>query len=194
VIGVLVREAIGRLLSPSQVQGRAMLVIACFGLAANLANLLLLSRHSRSDINVRGAYLHVVGDLLGSVAAVVAGILLVLTGWNRADPLLSLAICAVLGMSSWGLMKDAIHILLEGTPSHLDLEAVRSALLGLEGVREVHDLHLWSLSSGTESMTGHLVVRDGVDPQAVLEAGSDMLDKRFGVHHVTLQIESGKKR
>lgn len=189
VIGALLREAVGRLAQPPEVRAGPMLAIAAGGLAANLIGLSLLSRGGKEDINVRGAYLHVFSDLLGSVGAVLAGLVLVLTGWRAADPLFSLAICVILGVSSWGLLKDSIHILLEGAPSHLDLESIRSALLSIEGVQEVHDLHLWSLTSGTESMTGHLVVKPGEDTQRVLEAGSALLDERFGLHHVTLQIE-----
>ncbi len=192
LIGVLLHAAVARLLAPPEVKGLPMLVIALIGLAANLGCLAFLSGHGHEDLNIRGAYLHVLSDALGSVGAVLAAAALLTTGWRYADPLVSLAIGVLMAQSSWGLIRDSVHILLEGTPPRLELEKVRAALLELDGVSEVHDLHLWCLSSGTESMTGHLVVREGADAQKLLADGAEMLGRRFALHHVTLQIESAK--
>jgi cobalt-zinc-cadmium efflux system protein len=189
VIGAILREAFIRIGRPEAVHAFGMLVIASIGLTANLLSIWLLKEHGTHDINVRGAYLHVLADALGSVGALIAALVLLTTGWVYADSLMSVAICGILGWSSWGLIKESIHILLEGAPIHLDLEHVRASLLDLEDVTEVHDMHLWSLSSGKESMTCHLVVSDDADTKRVLRAGAEMLKSRFGLDHVTLQIE-----
>lgn len=191
MVGVLLREAWERFHSPVDVRAPEMLAIAALGLACNAVSALLLYRHSRDNINLRAVLLHVLSDALGSVGAIAAGLVLWTTGWAPADPLATLFICVVISLASFKLVRDSIHILMEGAPSHLDLDSVREALLGLDGVAEVHDLHLWSLSSGTESMSGHLVIRRERECQAVLKAGQDLLQERFGISHVTLQIEEG---
>lgn len=193
VIGLITRDAFVRLAHPPEVQSGPMLAIACVGLVGNLLAALALYRHSHTNLNVRGAFLHVLADALGSIGAIAAGVVMVTTGRHEADAIASLFICLVIAWSSWGLVRDAVHILLEGVPPHLDLEAVRGTLAGLEGVSEVHDLHLWSLSSGTESLTAHLVVAKGADNQKVLDAGSTLLDEIYGLKHVTLQIETVKE-
>jgi cobalt-zinc-cadmium efflux system protein len=189
VIGAILREAFVRIGRPEPVNASLMLIVASLGLIANMLSIWLLKEHGEHDINVRGAYLHVLADTMGSVGALMAALVILATGWLYADSFMSIAICGVMGWSSWVLIKESIHILLEGAPIHLDLEMIRSSLLDLEHVTEVHDLHLWSLTSGKESMTGHLVVRDGADTQSVLRSGADMLKSRFGLDHVTLQIE-----
>jgi len=124
-----------------------------------------------------------------SVGAVAAGIIIIKTGWYRADPLVSVFICCGIVIFSIWLVRDSVHILMEGAPVHLDLIEVRRALKGLPGVREVHDLHLWSVSKGAESMSGHLVIETGHDTAPVLKAGTKLLKSRFHFSHVTLQIE-----
>jgi len=193
VIGLILRDAVGRLAAPPMVDAGLMTTIAAIGLVGNLLAAASLYRYMNESLNVRGAYLHVLSDALGSVGALAAGILVKVTGRSEFDAVASMLICVVVAISSFSLVRDSVHILLEGVPSHLDLETVRKALCGLGGVSEVHDLHLWSLSSGSESLTVHLVVPDGVDRQAVLDAGTEMLDAKFGLHHVTLQIEAPKQ-
>lgn len=192
IIGMIVHGAFQRLAAPPPVDSGPMSAIAAIGLFGNLAAAWALYRYSATSLNVRGAFLHVLADALGSVGALAAGLIILKTGWRQADPLASLAICVLVAFSSWGLVRDAVHILLEGVPAHLELDAVRKALQGLEGVSEVHDLHLWSLSSGTESLSAHLVVPKGTDSQRVLDAGKALLEERFALHHVTLQIEAPK--
>ena len=128
-------------------------------------------------------------DALGSVGAIAAGLIMLKTRWWYADPAASVFICLIVLWASYDLVRESIHILLEGAPLHLDIEEIRDAIEALKGVSEVHDLHLWSLSSGTASMSGHVVLAPGGDAKAVLKAGGDLLEKRFSLKHVTLQIE-----
>lgn len=188
--GIILREAYFRFVSPSPVMAPQMLAIAAVGLVCNLASGAILYSSGKSNINLRGAFIHVAADACGSVGAIAAGLIIFKTGWYRADPLASVLICAGIVFASVWIMRDSIHILLEGTPPHLNLEEIRSALAGLEGVREVHDLHLWSLTKGSESLSGHLVLEPGRGSAEVLKAGQDLLKDKFGLSHVTLQIES----
>lgn len=190
VTGVILREAYARFLSPQEIKAKEMLIIAVFGLLSNLAAGAVLLRSSRSNINLRGAFLHVLADAMGSVGAIAAGIVILKTGWLQADPLVSLLICAGIVVTSYWLVRDSVHILLESTPAHLELEEIRSALEALPGVRSVHDLHLWSVTRGTESMSGHVVVEGDAHTAATLRAGAKLLKERFGITHVTLQVET----
>lgn len=191
-VGILMHEAWERFVAPPEVRVPEMVVIASIGLLCNLVSGAILYRHSKENLNVKGVLMHVMADALGSVGAVLAGLIMWLTGWMMADPLVTLFICAIIAVGSFRLVRDAAHILMEGTPPHLDPEGVRRALMGLRGVTEVHDLHLWSLSSGHDSMTGHLVVKEGADAQLLLKEGADLLDRRFRISHATLQIEERK--
>ncbi len=191
IVGILLHEAWGRFHAPSAVRLPEMIAIATIGLTANLASAMLLYRHSRDNMNVRGVLLHVASDALGSVGAITAGVVMLATGWQSADAVATVFICCVISIASFKLVRESTHILMEGAPPHLDMDALRLALGGLDGVVEVHDLHLWSLCSGSESMSGHLVVKPGEDGQAVRRAGAALLKEEFGLIHVTLQIEKG---
>jgi cobalt-zinc-cadmium efflux system protein len=187
--GILMREAWGRLIFPTPVAAPQMLVIAAVGLACNIACGAILFSSSRDNINLRGAFLHVLTDAMSSVGTMVAGLIIIATRWYQADAVAGILICAGIIFSSFWLLRDSVHILLEGAPAHLDLEEIREALSALPGVKEVHDLHLWSLTQGSESMSGHLVLSDGSDPLEVLAAGRALLKERFHLSHVTLQVE-----
>lgn len=187
--GIILHEAWSRLVFPTPIAAVQMIGIAFLGLLANIASGAILFRSSRHNINLRGAFMHSAADAMGSLGAIIAGLIVLKTRWYQADALASAAICMGIVFTSYWLLRDSVHILLEGAPSHLDLEEVRSALVGLSGVKEVHDLHLWSLTQGSESMSGHLVIEDGLDSCAVLEAGQKLLKDKFGLEHVTLQIE-----
>lgn len=187
-VGIILGEAWHRWSSPRLILAGPMLVVAVLGLACNVAAGLMLYKHSH-NINLRGAFLHVVSDALGSVAAIAAAGVILATGWQRADSIASMLICVGIILTSLLLIRDSVHILLEGAPSHLDLEEVRSALAGVSGVREVHDLHLWSLTKGSESMSGHLVLEPGQEPGPALKAAKALLLERFSLSHVTLQLE-----
>ena len=189
VTGIILREAYARFIFPTPVAATQMMVIAAVGLAANIACGLLLYRGSKSNINLRGAFLHVATDAMGSAGAILAAWIIVETRWYQADAAASVLICCGIIVTSFWLLRDSVHILLEGAPRHLDIEEIREALAGLPGVREVHDLHLWSLTQGSESMSGHIVLEDGRDPHSLLDQAQKMLEDRFGLSHVTLQME-----
>jgi cobalt-zinc-cadmium efflux system protein len=187
--GFILREAYGRWAFPTPVAAAPMTAVAALGLACNLLSAAMLWNASRDNLNLRGALLHVLSDAAGSVGALVAGLIIWKTRWYQADALVSIFICFGIVFTAFWLLRDSVHILLEGAPPHLDLEEVRSALAGLDGVQEVHDLHLWSLTRGQEAMSGHIVAAEGRDAAAVLKAGRELLRERFGLEHVTLQIE-----
>ena len=166
-----------------------VMLIATGGLAVNLVSLWLLQAGRKESLNVQGAWLHVLTDALGSVGAIVAGLLVWRFGWYLADPLMSVLIGLLVIYSSWSLLKDAVRVLMEGTPGHLDLEEIRSALLAVEGVDEVHDLHAWSISSGMVALSAHVCVAPGQVGDETLSLTRRMLHDRFGVDHSTIQVE-----
>ncbi|MGF1643678.1 MAG: cation diffusion facilitator family transporter [Thiotrichales bacterium] len=184
----LVISAVERLQAPRPVVGEAVFVTAALGLAINVVVAWMLLRGER-NLNTRAALLHVLGDLLGSVAALVAGIVIVLTDWTPIDPLLSLAIGLLILVSSLRLLREALHGLMEGVPLDLDATAVGQALAGVPGVSSVHDLHIWSVKSDRPLLSAHLVVHDIARWEQVLEASHALLSERFGIHHATLQPE-----
>lgn len=188
VTGIVV-EAIVRLQTPAPVSGGMVLAIAAAGLVVNVLVLFVLSRGGR-DINTRGALLHVFGDLLGSVAALIAGAVIVFTGWTPIDPLLSLVICALILASTLRLLREALHVLMEGVPPHVDLETVGRALAAVPGVASVHDLHIWTPASGMPALSAHVVVEDLRRWVETLDAMRALLQARYGIEHVTLQPET----
>jgi cobalt-zinc-cadmium efflux system protein len=187
--GFILREAWARWQFATPVAAKPMMLVAGLGLVCNLGAAALLWRGSRGNINLRGALMHVLSDAAGTVGALFAGLVILETGWYEADAAASALICVGVVFTALWLLRDSVHILLEGAPPHLDLEEIRAALAGLDGVKEVHDLHLWSLTQGREAMSGHLVTAGGRDPGEVLKAGRDLLAERFELTHVTLQIE-----
>lgn len=189
VIGILI-EAVERLRSPAPVAGAVVMAIALAGLIINGAVIGVLSRGEK-DLNVRGALLHVIGDLLGSVAALIAGAVIWYTGWTPIDPILSIAICALILYSTFGLLREALHVLMEGVPTHLDLNTVGQAMAQVRGVKSVHDLHIWMLSSGSAALSAHIVVADLKVWGPLLSEMRSMLEHRFHIDHVTLQPELG---
>jgi cobalt-zinc-cadmium efflux system protein len=187
--GFILREAWARWLFATPVAAGPMMGVAALGLTCNLGSAALLWRGSRGNINLRGALMHVLSDAAGSVGALLAGLVILKTHWYEADALVSALICVGIVFTALWLLRDSVHILLEGAPAHLDIEEIRAALVELDGVREVHDLHLWSVTQGQEAMSGHLVVAEGRDAGAVLKSGRELLAERFALTHVTLQIE-----
>jgi cobalt-zinc-cadmium efflux system protein len=181
-------EAWRRFGTPPQVHGAPVVGIAIVGLLANVVSMRILHRGHAHTLNQRGAYLHVVSDALGSVGALTAGLIVLTTGWTLADPIVSVAIAALILGSAWRLMRESADILLEATPGHIPLATVHDRLVSIPGVRSVHDLHVWTLTSGMIAMSGHLVVRDPAAHQRVLEAAQDRL-RSLGIHHVTVQME-----
>ncbi|MFI5346328.1 MAG: cation diffusion facilitator family transporter [Elusimicrobiota bacterium] len=191
--GFILREAWGRWVFPTPVAAGPMLFVAVIGLLANLLSAAMLWKESRGNINLRGALMHVLSDAVGSIGAIVAALVILKTHYYEADALVSALICVGIVLTAGWLLRDSVHILLEGVPPHLDIEEIRAALVALDGVQEVHDLHLWSVTQGQEAMSGHLVVADGRDACAVLKAGQELLAERFELTHVTLQVEPEEK-
>lgn len=188
LVAAISAEAVQRLRSPSPVEGAAVMSVAFVGLLINVAAAWLLSG-ARENLNVRAALLHVIGDLLGSVAALVSGAVILLTGWMGIDPLLSLLIVLLILVSAVRILHEALHALMEGVPRHLDLERIGYAMAATEGVVSVHDLHIWSLSASRAALSAHIVLQDLGDWPEVLAHLRDCLAREYGIEHVTLQPE-----
>jgi len=180
-------EAIVRLGNPTAVLGAPAALIAGIGLVLNLWVMRRLHGH---DMNTRAARLHVIGDALGSVAALASGTLVALTGWTRADPVASLAICVLIAASSWRLLRESLHALMEGVPQGLSVETIGSEMARVEGVLSVHDLHVWMLSGSRTALSAHVMVRSMGQWERTLAELQRRLHERFGIDHVTLQPES----
>jgi cobalt-zinc-cadmium efflux system protein len=170
------------------VDGALVLGVGAVGLAANVVGAAVLHRGHRHSLNQRGVYLHVLNDLLGSVGVLAAGAVIVTTGWVLADPLISLFIALLILDGAWRLMKECVDVLLEATPSHVSLSDVHDRMATVPGVASVHDLHVWTVTSGVIAMSGHLVVRDPVENQRILETVQERLGA-LGIGHVTVQME-----
>ncbi|UCG86670.1 MAG: cation transporter [Gemmatimonadota bacterium] len=187
--GLIVWQAIGRLMIAPDIEPRIMFGVAALGLVGNAVALRILHAGHMQSLNVRGAYLHVLGDLLGSVGAVTAGAVILLTGWTLADPLISLFIAILILIGAVRLVRESVDVLLEATPPHIDLSEVAAAIAAVPGVTQVHDLHVWTVTSGVVAMSGHAVVCAPEQNQKVLEAVQDRMEQ-LGIHHVTLQVEN----
>lgn len=188
LVAWLTVSAVERLQSPQPVMGEAVSITAAIGLAINLLVAWLLARGEK-NLNTRAALLHVIGDLLGSVAALLSGLVISYTGWTPIDPLLSLLIGALILVSSLRLLREALHGLMEGAPFHIDPEQVGRALAGVPGVASVHDLHIWAVKAEAPLLSAHFIVHDIARWESVMEASHALLAERFDIHHATLQPE-----
>jgi cobalt-zinc-cadmium efflux system protein len=188
LLGFIVREAIDRFSTPRDISGGIVIGVAVIGLAINLVVAWVLSR-GEATLNTRAALLHVLGDALGSVAAIAAGIVIVVTGWTPIDPLLSLLVAALILISAVHLLRVTVHVLMEGVPLHIRLDVVGRDLATLDGVLRVHDLHVWTLSSGTLALSAHIELRDLADWADILTAARHTMDAQHGIRHITLQPE-----
>ena len=186
----IIYEAIERWQSPPVIAATPLTIIAIGGLIVNIIAAYLLHSDHRHDLNMRGAFLHVVGDLLGSVAAIIAGVLIWTMGWQWADAVGSILISAIIILGAWRLILDSVNVLLEGTPRHISLAAVESAILETDGVGGVHDLHVWTISSGIEALSAHITHDDSVSHSELLGAVRNNLHERFGIDHLTIQMET----
>ncbi len=189
VAGYILYEGVKRFFEPPQVQTFGMLVIATLGLAVNLVAMRLLNAGKDSSLNVKGAYLEVWSDLLGSLGVIGAAIAMWLTGWIWIDALVAIGIGLWVLPRTWTLLKETTNVLLEGVPDGIDLEAVAKALKSVSGVRDLHDLHVWALTSDNPSLSAHLVAADDANGRSIREAAAAMLQREFHIAHVTLQIE-----
>ncbi|MDN3578735.1 cation diffusion facilitator family transporter [Chitinimonas viridis] len=186
IVGWIAIEALGRLVSAKPVDGLGVMAIASVGLVVNIIAAWLLSGDSH-NMNSRAAMMHVLGDLLGSVAAIVAGLVIWATGWAPIDPILSLLVVVLILRSTWALVLQSSHVLMEGVPAHLDLLAIGTSLAALRGVQSVHDLHVWHLGPERVALSAHLVIDQPESWPRLLAAGQTMLAKDYGIDHVTLQ-------
>jgi cobalt-zinc-cadmium efflux system protein len=186
VSGVLIFEALVRLQSPPEVQGPIVLVVATIGLGANLLSMKMLHGAKADNINIRAAYLHLLSDSLGSIGAILAGLILWLTNWHPIDPLITILFAILMLVSSWGLLKETLAVLMESTPTHVDPKQVTIDLHALVGVEESHDLHIWSVSSGKLALSVHLISRE---TEILLERAHTVLRDKYGITHTTIQIE-----
>ncbi len=189
VAGYVLVEAVRRFTSPPEVLAGPMLAVAVAGLAANLVAFALLRGGAKESLNVRGAYLEVLGDIFGSAGVIVAAAVIALTGWRYADPLIAAAVGLFILPRTWQLARAAVHILVQAAPAHLDVAAVRERLGGLPGVGDVHDLHVWTLASGMEVASAHLALRPEAQVGPVLAAARESLRDEFRIEHATLQVE-----
>jgi cobalt-zinc-cadmium efflux system protein len=194
VAGYVLVEAVRRFTAPPEVLAGPMLAVAVLGLAANLVAFALLRAGARESLNVRGAYLEVLGDLFGSVGVIVAAAVIALTGWQYADPIVAAAVGLFILPRTWHLARAAVRILVEAAPAHLDVTAVRDRLAKVPGVLDVHDLHVWTLTSGMEVASAHLTLRPQAQVGPVLAAARESLQDGFRIEHATLQVEPAGTR
>ncbi len=183
-------EALQRIQQPASVDIINMLIISIVGLMANGLSAITLSRSKEKSLNIKGAFLHVVADALGSVGAISAGLIMLFTGWYQVDPLISIMIGALIFYSSGKLIRDSLDVLLEGVPSSIDLSVVKRRIVELKGVKQVHDLHVWCITpSKLCCLSAHVVVKEGTNRKKLLSRLIDMLKKEFGIDHTTIQLE-----
>ena len=187
-------EAWQRLSDPPEVSSGLMLAVAVVGLGANAISLWVLRKAQGDSLNMRGAYLEVLGDLAGSAAVIVAALIISLTGWQQADAVASAVIGLLILPRTWGLLREAVDILLEATPKGVDLEAVRSHIVGAAGVVDVHDLHVWTITSGVNVVSAHVVLADGAEAPSVLDELCRCLSGDFDIEHSTFQLEASDRR
>ena len=188
--GAIAIEAVRRLAEPAPVMSGLIMGVAAVGFVINLGTALLFMRDRHTDLNARGAWLHMMADAAVSIGVVIAGAAILFTGWSIIDPLVSLVIVAVILWGTWGLLRDSVNLALDAAPRGVDVEAIRAAVLGLPGVSAVHDLHVWGLSTTDTALTAHLV-HDRSDPEVLLAEAHAMVRTRFSIRHTTLQLETG---
>ena len=183
-------EAVDRLLNPQEVLGGPMLVIASLGLVINIVAFIILHGADRKNLNIRGAKVHVLGDMLGSIAAIIAGLVITIFGWTPIDPLLSVFICLIVLYSAWFIVKDSAHVLLEGVPTQLDVQNIRQDLVSnIDVVEDVHHVHVWSLTQDLTLLTLHAKIRKDTNPDSAIAGIQSRLAQAFDIGHVTVQIE-----
>ena len=191
-VGAIAVEAVQRFGRPEPVAGFTVMVVAGVGIVINGATAWMFARGRKSDLNVRGAYLHMVADAAVSLGVVLAGLAILLTGWTWLDPLVSLAIAGVIVWGTWGLLRDSVNMALHAVPAGIDPRAVRLHLEQVPGVASIHDLHIWPMSTTETALTCHLVMPQGSPGDAFLAAVARSLHDRFGISHATLQVEKGE--
>ncbi|SMO38330.1 cation diffusion facilitator family transporter [Melghirimyces algeriensis] len=194
ITGWIFWEAIQRFRSPPEVVGEPIIAIAVIGLVANLISAWFLMKKGdiSQNVNLKSAYLHVLGDALGSLGAILAGGLMSLFAWYIADPVISVLVAVLILKGAWGVIRRSIHILMEGTPVAVDLNEVRRVLQAIRGVRNIHDLHIWTITSGLDALSCHLVIDDEQDEQTILQEAIQTVEERFHIRHTTIQVETSE--
>ncbi|MBN9600626.1 MAG: cation transporter [Afipia sp.] len=192
--GAILLEAIQRLIHPEPVASKTIIVVAAIGIVINGATALLFASGRKDDLNIRGAYLHMIADAAISLGVVLAGLVIMFTGWLWVDPLISLGIVGVIVWGTWGLLRESTAMSLAAVPKSIEPAAVRGFLAALPGVASIHDLHIWPMSTTETALTAHLVTPDGHPGDAFLISACSELDRRFGIGHATLQIETSALR
>ena len=192
VAGFIFWEAFGRFLEPPAVASGSMMMIASIGLLANLISAWSLMRKGdvKNNVNLRSAYLHILSDALGSVGAILAGMVMLLFNWYVADPIISVVVALLILKSAWGIIQHSVHILMEGTPLTINQEEVKTALEGINGVINVHDLHIWTITSGLDSLSCHMLIQDDKNNQEILQQAINTIKDTFKIEHTTIQIET----
>ena len=185
-------HAVGRLREAQEVASGPVLIIAALGLVVNVVALRILGGHRHANLNVRGAFVHVLGDALGSIGVLISGVVIRFTGWMPVDGIVSLFIATLILVSGWRLVRETISVLLESSPRHLDTDALRRDLTEIEGVRDVHDLHVWTVTSGFVSLSAHAEVTSSDIADEVLRRATVLLRERYGIRHVTIQPETSQ--
>jgi len=180
-----------RMVNPQPVQGKLMLIIAVIGLIANVIGALVLFKHSHANLNIRGAYLHIVGDALSSIGVVIGGVIILYTGWYLIDPILSFLISLVIIYGAWALVKESVNVLLESVPSHINIESVAAEIATVRGVREAYHIHVWTISSGVYALSAHVLIDDQPvsGSRDIINEIRALLSKKFNVLHSTIQLE-----
>jgi cobalt-zinc-cadmium efflux system protein len=194
VVFFITLEAWDRLYEPEPVAAGGMLWLAVLGLVVNVVVAWRLHAHQGSSLNLRGAYLHVMSDLLGSVGAIIAAVVMLATGWYPIDALVSMLIALLILFSSWSLVRDAVDVLMEACPAHVDVDALQRALEDVPGVETVHDLHVWTLTTGRYALSAHALVTEVVSDDRMIDAMEAVCAERFHIEHVTIQLEHDRAR
>jgi cobalt-zinc-cadmium efflux system protein len=190
IVGVILASAFNRLFAPPEVESFGMIIVAAFGLLVNIAAGLILFDSHQHNLNMRGAFLHVVSDAVGSLGAIAAGVVMLTTGWYLADPLISIFIAVLILFSSWHLVKESLSILMQSVPKGIRLQEVQQTIESVDGVAKVHDLHVWAVTSGIYTLSAHAVVEVGGDLHDVLNGIEHTLKQRFNIEHTTIQLET----
>jgi cobalt-zinc-cadmium efflux system protein len=190
IVGIIFTAAYNRLFQPPQVESQGMLIVAALGLVVNVTAGAILYGAHHHNLNLRGAFLHVISDAVGSVGAIVAALVMLATGWYLADPLISILIGFLILYSSWSLVRESVSILMQAVPKGIRLEEVQKTIEDVHGVMKVHDLHVWAVTSGIFTLSAHAVVHNGEDFHEVLNGIEDTLKQRFNIEHTTIQLET----
>ncbi len=187
----IIYHAYNRMVNPQPVQGKLMLIVAVIGLVSNVIGALVLFKHSHANLNIRGAYLHIVGDALSSIGVVIGGVIILYTGWYLIDPILSFLISLVIIYGAWALVKESVNVLLESVPSHISIDSVAAEIATVKGVREAYHIHVWTITSGVYALSAHVLIDDQPvsGSRDIINEIRALVSKKFNVLHSTIQLE-----